>query len=72
MGVRGEVGVTLLTQGTPEAVAARVRECIAEAGVGGGYVCSSSNSIHAGVRPDLYRTMVDAIHRDGRYPLAFR
>ena len=44
---------------------------LAEAGAGGGYVCSSSNSIHSGVRPELYRAMVDAIHTYGRYPLSW-
>jgi uroporphyrinogen decarboxylase len=39
------------------------------AGAGGGYVCSSSNSIHSGVDPQLYAEMVRAIHDYGRYPL---
>lgn len=70
--IKGNVDqVTLLTEGTPEAVAERVRGCLAEAGLGGGYVCSSSNSIHSGVRPELYRAMVDAIHTYGRYPLSW-
>jgi uroporphyrinogen decarboxylase len=70
--IKGNVDqVTLLTEGTPEAVAERVRGCLAEAGLGGGYVCSSSNSIHSGVRPELYRAMVEAIHAFGRYPLSW-
>jgi len=70
--IKGNVDqVTLLTEGMPEAVAERVRGCLAEAGLGGGYVCSSSNSIHSGVRPELYRAMVDAIHTYGRYPLSW-
>ena len=46
-----------------------VKDCIRDGGPGGGYVCSSSNSIHLGVNPDLYKTMVDAIRRYGNYPL---
>jgi uroporphyrinogen decarboxylase len=46
-----------------------VKACIRIAGPGGGYACSSSNSIHSGVRPELYRAMVAAIHEYGVYPL---
>ena len=68
--IKGNVDqVELLTKGTPEAVVERVKACIREAGAGGGYVCSSSNSIHSGVNPHLYRTMVEAIRRYGVYPL---
>jgi uroporphyrinogen decarboxylase len=70
--IKGNVDqVHLLTEGTPAAVAERVRGCLTEAGRGGGYVCSSSNSIHSGVRPELYRAMVEAIHTFGRYPLSW-
>jgi uroporphyrinogen decarboxylase len=70
--IKGNVDqVHLLTEGTPAAVAERVRGCLAEAGRRGGYVCSSSNSIHSGVRPELYRAMVEAIHTFGRYPLSW-
>jgi uroporphyrinogen decarboxylase len=47
----------------------RVKACIRAAATDGGYVCSSSNSIHSGVDPQLYRVMVEAIHHYGRYPL---
>jgi uroporphyrinogen decarboxylase len=68
--IKGNVDqLELLAHGPAEAVVARVKACIREAGVGGGYVCSSSNSIHSGVDPELYRVMVEAIHRYGRYPL---
>jgi uroporphyrinogen decarboxylase len=59
----------LLVNGTPQQVVNSVKECIRVAGPGGGYVCSSSNSIHSGVNPELYKTMVNAIHRYGNYPL---
>ncbi len=59
----------LLVNGTVEAVEAAVKKCIRIAGPGGGYACSSSNSIHSGVRPELYAAMVRAVHDFGRYPL---
>ncbi len=68
--IKGNVDqVELLSKGPPESVVERVKACIRDAGVGGGYVCSSSNSIHSGVDPELYRVMVEAIHEYGRYPL---
>ena len=48
--IKGNVDQTeLLMYGPPEAVVEAVKTCIRDAGVGGGYVCSSSNSIHSGV-----------------------
>ncbi|MCO6449877.1 MAG: cobalamin-dependent protein [Caldilineales bacterium] len=68
--IKGNVDQTeLLMYGPPQAVVESVKSCIVDAGVGGGYVCSSSNSIHSGVDPELYRVMVDTIHHYGRYPL---
>jgi uroporphyrinogen decarboxylase len=54
---------------TPEDVRQEVKECIRKAGVGGGYICSSSNSIHSGVKPENYVAMVKAIREYGVYPL---
>jgi len=68
--IKGNVDQTeLLMYGPPEKVVEAVKTCIRDAGEGGGYVCSSSNSIHSGVDPELYTVMVDAIHYYGRYPL---
>jgi uroporphyrinogen decarboxylase len=68
--VKGNIDcVELLVRGTPEGVERAVRDAIRAAGPGGGYVCSTSNSIHKGVRPDLYAAMVEAIRTHGRYPL---
>ena len=68
--IKGNVDQTeLLMYGPPEAVVESVKACIRDAGEGGGYVCSSSNSIHSGVDPDLYKVMIEAIHHYGRYPL---
>lgn len=66
--IKGNVNCAgVLVSGTEETVAQEVIECIAKAGENGGYVCSSSNSIHKGVKPELYKAMVDAIHQYGVY-----
>ena len=68
--IKGNVDcVDVLVNGPKEAVIQAVKECIRIAGPGGGYVCSSSNTIHTGVKPILYKTMVEAIHTYGTYPL---
>lgn len=60
---------TLLPYGTKQQVIDAVKETIAKASVGGGHVIASSNSIHPGVKPENYRTMVEAAHQFGTYPL---
>jgi uroporphyrinogen decarboxylase len=53
---------TLLVLGTPEEVRQTVKETIAVAAPGGGYVVSSSNSIHPNCKPENYLAMVEAVH----------
>jgi uroporphyrinogen decarboxylase len=68
--IKGNVDCAyLLVDGPKEAVIETTKECIRIAGPGGGYACSTSNSIHSGVKPDLYLAMVDTIREYGRYPL---
>ena len=57
----------LLPSGTEEQVEDAVRETIAGAAAGGGYILCSSNSIHPGVSPRNYIAMVRAGHRYGAY-----
>ena len=59
----------LLPHGSLADVEAAVQETIAKAAPGGGYVLASSNSIHPGVNPQNYRTMVETARRWGNYPL---
>ncbi len=69
--IKGNVDcVGLLTRGTAEEVERAVKACIRSGGPGGGYACSTSNSIHSGVRPDLYQTMIDTLRKHGSYPLS--
>jgi len=57
----------LLPFGTEEEVEKTVRETIEKAAPEGGYIMSSSNSIHPGVKPENYIAMVKAAHKYGVY-----
>ena len=46
-----------------------VRETIRQAAPGGGYIMSSSNTIHSSVNPENYRAMIEETHRSGEYPI---
>lgn len=68
--VCGNVDCTvILPRGTKEQVVDAVKETIAKASPGGGHILASSNSIHPGVNPENYRTMVQAAREFGAYPL---
>ena len=67
--LKGNIDCTgALCDGTPQQVDDEVRQCILAGGRGGGLIVSSSNTIHRGVNPENYRTMVDSIRRYGNYP----
>lgn len=57
----------LLCSGTTEEVETAVREAIRVAAPGGRYMLSSSNSVHAGVKPENYKAMIEAGRRYGDY-----
>jgi len=59
----------LLPHGTAEEVRQAVRQAIADAGPGGGYIVSSSNSFHSSCHPGNLVAMVEAVKEFGRYPL---
>lgn len=56
-----------LCDGTPEDVREEVRVCIEKGAAGGGFIISSSNTIHRGVKPENFRAMLDAIREFGAY-----
>jgi len=58
----------LLVSGTPDDVRENVRQTIAVAAPGGGYIISSSNTIHPGCKPENYIAMVEAAREYGCYP----
>jgi uroporphyrinogen decarboxylase len=49
-----------------------VKDTIAQAAPGGGYIISSSNSIHPGCKPENYIAMVEAARKYGKYPINIR
>lgn len=57
----------LLPAGTAEEVRQAVRQAIADAGDGGGYILSSSNSIHSSCKPENFVAMVKAAQELGVY-----
>jgi len=61
--------IDVLPNGTAEEIRQATRECIRKGGKGGGFICTSSNSIHSGVPGENYVTFVNAIHEFGKYPL---
>ncbi len=58
----------LLVFESPEEVDQSVKETIEIAAPGGGYIITSSNSIHPGVKPENYIAMVRAARKYGKYP----
>ena len=57
----------LLPFGTEEEVEKTVKETIEIAAPGGGYIISSSNSIHPKVKPENYIAMIKSVHKYGVY-----
>lgn len=57
----------LLPHGTPEQVREAVRQAIADAAPGGGYILTSSNSIHSSCDPRNFVAMVRACQEFGWY-----
>jgi uroporphyrinogen decarboxylase len=57
----------VLTRGTAEDVEADVKRALAQGSPGGGYIITSSNTIHPDVKPENYITMVHALHKYGVY-----
>lgn len=60
---------TVLVEGPAEAVQAQTEWVIRVAGPGGGFLLSTSNSVHPGVKPEYYLVMLETARRVGRYPL---
>lgn len=57
----------LLPHGTPAQVREAVRQAIADAAAGGGYILTSSNSIHSSCDARNFIAMIEACHEFGRY-----
>jgi uroporphyrinogen decarboxylase len=57
----------LLPFSSQKEVEKTVKETIEVAAPGGGYIISSSNSIHPNVKPENYIAMIEAVHKYGVY-----
>ncbi len=57
----------LMTYGTPEEVIEATKVALRQGMPGGGYILSSSNSIHSAVKPENYAAMLQTLHEYGRY-----
>lgn len=59
--------IGLLPAGTPAEIDEAVRQAIADAAPGGGYILCDSNSLHPGVKPENCIAMFEAARRHGVY-----
>lgn len=67
--LKGNVDCTqTLTSGSREDVTEETKKCIRIGKPGGGYILSSSNSIHSAVKPENFMTMLETHKRYGNYP----
>lgn len=60
---------TVLVNGPVEAVKVGTEQVIRVAAPGGGFLLSTSNSVHPGVKPEYYLAMLETAREVGRYPL---
>jgi uroporphyrinogen decarboxylase len=58
----------LMSRGTPEEVASATREALRIGAPGGGFILSSSNSIHSSVKPENYAALLATLKEHGAYP----
>jgi uroporphyrinogen decarboxylase len=67
--LKGNIDCTgALCDGTPQDVELEVRQCLRDGAPGGGYILSSSNTIHKGVQPQNFQAMLQALRDHGQYP----
>ena len=59
-----------LSYATADEVIEETKQVIRKGGPGGGFILSSSNSIHASVKPENYLAMLDTLKKYGSYPLS--
>jgi len=59
----------IMTFGNPDDVIAATREALRKGAPGGGFILSSSNSIHSAVKPENYMAMLRTLQEYGQYPL---
>jgi uroporphyrinogen decarboxylase len=57
----------LLTFGAPDEVVEATKHALKQGMPGGGYILSSSNSIHSAVKPENYAAMLETLREFGKY-----
>jgi uroporphyrinogen decarboxylase len=68
LALKGNVDcAALLTFGTVDEVVEATKDALKIGMPGGGYILSSSNSIHSAVKPENYVAMVSTVHKFGQY-----
>lgn len=60
---------TVLVDGPVEAVREATMNVIQSAAKGGGFLLSTSNSVHPGVKPEFYLAMLETAREVGNYPI---
>ena len=66
--IKGNVNcATTLQFGTVEEVIKETKLCLEIGSPGGGYILSSSNSIHSGVKPENFKAMIETHKKYGYY-----
>jgi len=60
----------LMTFGTPEEVIVATKDALCKGAPGGGFILSSSNSIHSAVKPENYLAMLQTLEEYGHYPIS--
>ncbi len=60
---------TVLVDGPVQAVRDQTEWVIRTAAPGGGFLLSTSNSVHPGVLPAYYLAMLETAHAVGNYPI---
>jgi uroporphyrinogen decarboxylase len=63
----GNVPTVLLAYGQKDEIEEKVREYCVNVAPGGGYVLGSSTSIMDGIPPENFVTMIEAVHKYGKY-----
>lgn len=68
--IKGNINcTTTLVKGSLEEVDESVKYCIKNVAAGGGYILSSSNSIHSGVKTENFLRMIKICREYGNYPI---
>jgi uroporphyrinogen decarboxylase len=60
----------LMSFGQPKEVVEATKTALRQGMPDGGYILSSSNSIHASVKPENYQAMMDTLKAYGHYPMS--